>query len=401
MKAYETSERYAGKVRECCNYAARSAKNFATGENNKSRQACGKDEKILADTLKNDLSTFCDSVCEETFAANQKAYIMSNLLVFVFMLLSAASAICGFFIDDILFISAAVFAILSLLGFFGMFGGSTKSVAGVNIFATRLPEKETKHRIILEANLDAPFKRSLSPKTAAILKVVNLVSIILYIAFDLVELLVTYNKISFDGSTVFVYLSFPLTIFAFVPLFLSRSVNASASFPGVVDNLVGCYTACGALRYMSEMDLRLQNTELCVLLTGAKNAGLKGAKEYCRTHKEADKAVDTTIISIDTIYNPETLTAVSYSGKATDLIAKASANSDVKILSTVPAKIKKTGSVKVFKKNHISCAALTTVGDDIPDYLGTSKDNEENINVKAIEAVMKLALEAAYAKDAE
>ena len=401
MKASESSERYAGKVRECCNYAARSSKNFAISENNKSRQACGKDEKFLAETLKRDLTTFCDSVSEDTFSVNQKAYILSNLLVFIFMIISAAAAICSFFIDDMLLIVASVFSVLSLLGFFGVFGGTSKNVEGINIFATRAPQKETKHRIVLEANLDAPFKRTLSPKVSAILKTVNFISIALYIAFDIVELLITYNKISFDGSNIFVYLSFPLAIFAFIPLFLARSVNAAASFPGVTDNLVGCYTACGTLRYMSEMDLRLENTELCVLLTGAKNAGLKGAKEYCRIHKDSDKAVDTTVISIDTVFNPETLTVVSTSGKATDLIAKASENAGVNILSTVPKKIKKHGSGTVFKKNHIPCATLTTLGENPPEYIGTAKDTEENINVKAIEAVMKLSLEAAYAKDSE
>ena len=401
MKASETSERYAGKLRECCNYAARSAKNFAAGENNKSRQACGKDEKVLAETLKKDLSSFCDSVSEDTFSVNQKAYIFSNLLIFIFMLLSAAAAICSFFIDDMLLIVATVFSVLSLLAFSGVFGGTSKNVEGINIFAARAPEKDVKHRIILEANLDAPFKRALSPKTSAILKMINFFSIIIYIIFDIVELLITYKKISFGGSDVFVYISFPLAIFAFIPLFIARSVNASASFPGVVDNLVGCYTACGALRYMSEMDLRLKNTELCVLLTGAKNADLKGAKEYCRLHKEADKAVDTVILSIDTVFNAETLAVVSKSGKATDLVAKASENAGVNISSTVPKKIIKTGSGRIFKKNHIPCATLTTLGETVPEYLGTAKDTEENINVKAIEAVMKITLEAAYAKDSE
>ena len=400
MKASESSERYAGKVRECCNYAARSSKNFAISENNKSRQACGKDEKFLAEMLKKDLTTFCDSVSEDTFSVSQKAYILSNLLIFIFMTISATAAICSFFIDDMLLIVASVFSVLSLLGFFGVFGGTSKNVEGINIFATRAPKKEVKHRIVIEANLDAPFKRTLSPKASAILKTINFISIALYIAFDIVELLITYNKISFDGSNIFVYLSFPLAIFALIPLFLARSVNAAASFPGVTDNLVGCYTACGTLRYMSEMDLRLENTELCVLLTGAKNAGLKGVKEYCRIHKDSDKAVDTTV-SIDTIFSPETLTVVSTSGKSTDLIAKASENSGVNILSTIPKKIKKHGSGTVFKKNHIPCATLSTLGENPPEYIGTAKDTEENINVKAIEAVMKLSLEAAYAKDSE
>ena len=84
MKASETSERYEGKLRECCNYAARTAKNFAAGGNNSKRQACGPDEKFLADTLKEDLAVFCDTVTEDKFTADQTAYILSNLLPLVY-----------------------------------------------------------------------------------------------------------------------------------------------------------------------------------------------------------------------------------------------------------------------------------------------------------------------------
>lgn len=47
MKAYETSERYEGKLRECCNYAARTAKNFATGENNSKDRPVAQTKKFL------------------------------------------------------------------------------------------------------------------------------------------------------------------------------------------------------------------------------------------------------------------------------------------------------------------------------------------------------------------
>ncbi len=401
MKASETSERYEGKLRECCNYAARTAKNFAADSNSK-RQACGPDEKLLADTLKGDLSSFCDTVTEDKFTADQTAYILSNLLIFIFMILSAAAGICACIFPQysvILLIAAAVLAFLSLLGFFGVFGGTSKNVEGQNIFAVRKPEGETKKRVILEANLDAPFKRKISPKTVVILKTVTFIGIILYLVFDVVEFLVLKDQIDFFASKFFTYISFPLALFAFIPLVLSRSVIAGASFPGVVDNLVGCYTAAGALRYMSEMNLRLKETELCVLLTGAKNANRSGARTYCKYHSEEDAAFETTVISIDSIFNADTITVLSSGKRATDAIAAASTNSGVEILSTSPKYIRKNGSMKAFKKSKYACATITSLGDSLPAYFGTDKDTAENINVKAIENTMKLALEAAYAID--
>ena len=404
MKAYETSERYEGKLRECCNYAARTAKNFAASDNNTKRQACGPDEKTLAQNLKADLTSFTDKVIEDSFSADQAAYILSNLLIFIFMILSAAAGICACIFEayaPYLLPAAMILAFLSLLGFFGVFGGTSKNVSGQNIFAVRSASEEVKNRIILEANLDAPFKRKLSPKTAVLLKTITFFGILLYFAFDIVALLINLEELNFKAASYFIYISFPLALFAFIPLVLSRSVIATSSFPGVVDNLIGCYTVSGVMRYMSEMDLRLKNTELCVLLTGAKNAGCTGAKTYCKLHGEEDNKVNTIILSVDTIYNPETITVIS-SGKATtDAISIGSENSSVQILSTKPKHIKKNSSMKVFKKNGYNAAVITSLEENYPAFFGTAKDNEQNINVKAIENTMKLLLETAYAFDEE
>ena len=404
MKAYETSERYAGKLRECCNYAARTAKVFAQGSNNTKRQPCGEDEKLLASNLKEDLSKFCDTVVEENFAADQKAYILSNLLVAIFMILSIAMTICSYFIElqaTLFLVIAAILALLAFLAFFGAFGGTSKDVTGVNVLATRNPKAEVKNRIIIEANLDAPFKRTMKPHTARALKTVSFIAIILYLVLDIIELMIANDQLVFDGSTLVIYLAFPLAVLAFIPFALSRSVIAGSSFPGVVDNLVGCYTAAGALRYMSEMDLRLENTELCVLLTGAKNANLSGARTYCKLHAEADAAVDTTIISLYELYNAESISIITNGKKSTDLLAVAAANADVTISNNNPKYIKKNGSAKIFKKNKYSVATITSLKDPTPVYLGTADDTVENINISAIESAMKLVLEAAYAKDSK
>lgn len=400
MKAYESSERYEGKVRECCNYAARTAKNFATSDNNTKRQPCGEDEKRLAETLKADLSNFADTVTEDRFTADQQAYILSNLLIFIFMLLSAAAGICACMFSEYalwLLIGAALFAFLAFLGFFGIFGGTSKNVEGQNLYAVRNASGDVKKRIVIEANLDAPFKRTCSPRTATIFKLVTFIGIVLYIVFDVVALLVNQGSIDFSMSDKFIFISFPLVIFAIFPLILSRSVNANASFPGVIDNLVGCYAAAGALRYMSEMDLRLKQTEFCVLLTGAKNANHTGAKTYCKLHNDCD--AETVIISLDSLFNAETISILSNNKVSTTLLAEAATNASVDILGYEPKYIKKNGSMKVFKKNKRNCATITSLGDKIPAYFGTKSDDETNINVKAIENAMKICLEAAYKFD--
>ena len=397
MKASESSERYEGKVRECCNYAARSAKNFSENVKTIKRQPCGADETRLADTLKEDLNGFCDTVTEEKFPVSQKAYILSNLLVFIFMLLASATAILSFFFEEIIMAASILFSILSLLAFFGAFGGTSKKLESKNIFATRNCSEDVKNRIIIEANLDAPFKRKISVKTERGLKIFNFFLILVNIAFGIVSLLISFTDLDFAFCDKFIYIAFITPLFAIVPIVLSRSVIITESTPGVSDNLVGCYTACGALRYMSEMDLRLKNTELCVLLTGARNAKQAGAKAYTESHAEADKAVDTTVISLNTIYNAENLCFLTKDKKLDKFMNDAAKNADVMITDAEPKYIKT--EAKVFKKAKISNVTMTTLPDEIPTFYDSVADTNDYIHVPAIEATMKTVLEAAYLKD--
>lgn len=108
MKAYESSERYLGKVRECCNYAVRSAKSFVDKGDPTHRQAGGNGEVMLRETLKNDLTTFTDEVIENPFKVDQKAYVMSNMITFILMALAAALAIAAYFVKPMLIIGSFI-----------------------------------------------------------------------------------------------------------------------------------------------------------------------------------------------------------------------------------------------------------------------------------------------------
>lgn len=398
MKAFETSERYAGKVRECCNYAARSAKTFISDDKPK-RQPCGEDEKRLSDTLKEDLAKFCDTVSEDSFPAKQKTYIVSNLLTFICLLLAGACAILGYFFSELIIIGTIIFALLALLATCGAFGGTEKRVTGTNVLAIRNCKSEVKNRVIIEANLDAPFKRKTTPKTARLLRAANIIFIILDIAFAVFALLVTYQGIKFFAADEILYIGFALPLFSIPAIVLSRSVIPTASTYGVADNLIGCYTACGTLRYLSEMDLRLEHTEIGVLLTSAKNAKHAGAKMYCKMHGENDKSLGTTIISLDTIYNPSTLSLLYGNKKTTELLETAAKTAETSLIESNPKYLK--GSSKIFKKAGINSITVTSLANEIPDFYGTAADNADNINVKAIEDTMKLLLETAYLMDAQ
>ena len=402
MKASETFERYDGKVRECCNYAVRSSKSFMENADTNKRQADGKAELVLRDQLTKDLKEFCDEVDEVSFYAKQKAYITSNLLTFIFLVATAVFAILFSLVNPYFILAALVTALLSLLAALGVFGGTSKSVEDINVFARRKASGEPGARIIFEANLDAPFKRNISRGTAALLKILTLLGVALYIAFCVVMLLVDNGTLNFGFQDELEYLAYGLPIFVIFPLILSRTVSTGSSFPGVADNLLGAYAACGAMRYMSEQDLRLESTELCVLLTSSKEAKNAGAKAFVRDFKADLDALDTTILCFDSIYDPDSLNGVSKGRKVSKLVDEAAANAGVLLTDHNPKYHK--GDLKVYDKAGLAAAQISSLPDEVPPFYRNENDDVDLLNpnaVHAVEGAIKVALEAAYALDAQ
>ena len=402
MKASETFERYDGKVRECCNYAVRSSKSFMENADTNKRQAGGKAELVLRDQLTKDLKEFCDEVDEVSFYAKQKAYITSNLLTFIFLVATAVFAILFSLVNPYFILAALVTALLSLLAALGVFGGTSKSVEDLNVFARRKASGEPAARIIFEANLDAPFKRNISRGTAALLKFLTLLGVALYIAFCVVMLLVDNGTLNFGFQDELEYLAYGLPIFVIFPLILSRTVSTGSSFPGVADNLLGAYAACGAMRYMSEQDLRLESTELCVLLTSSKEAKNAGAKAFVRDFKADLDALDTTILCFDSIYDPDSLNVISKGRKVSKLVDEAAANAGVLLTDHNPKYHK--GDLKVYDKAGLAAAQISSLPDEVPPFYRNENDDVDLLNpnaVHAVEGAIKVALEAAYALDAQ
>ena len=397
MENTENNVIHAGKERECCNYAFRSAQKFASDPKNNKRQPCGEGTSLLTETLKTDLNEFCDSVLVESFEASQKAYILSNLFVFIFMILASVGIICAKIIDPLFYLASIVLSFLALLAHFGVFGGTSKKATGSNIYATIKPTNTPQKRIILEANIDAPFKRKISRKTEAFLKVLNLVFIIINIAFSIIMFMGENNYLQIPAMNIIAYIGFASVLFTIVPIVLSKTVNASASTPGCVDNLVSSYLICGVARYISVPELKLQQTEVNILLTGSKNANCAGAKAFCNAHSNLANDIDTSVISVDSIFDPNTISVVSGNRKLTKTISESATKSGIKLANNNPSFVK--GTAKVFKKNKFSHATITSLTKEAPSFYRNMDDTIDKTSPKAIEPVMKTILETIISQD--
>ena len=399
MKASESSERYVGKVRECCNYAVRSAKNFSGSDANSSRQPGGSGEAALRENLKKDLASFTDEVEEVPVRVRQKAPTAVHRWTLYLMLITAVLAILGSFLHGaagvILFSSATLFALLTLFASFGIFGKNAGNVSSADLYAVRKPLKATEHRIILQANLDAPFQTKRSTGAIALQKFFAVCGSVLYLVFSVLCMLAA--AISLALPVWFHFLAFPLLLFLIAPLVLSRSVSTKSSFPGVSDNLSGCYAAAGAARYLSEEGVRLNNTEIDILLTTGKSNQQEGTRTFLKKYESSLKEVDTTVLCLDSLYDLDSLNTTATGRKLNRALAEAVENAGVMLADHTPKY--HTTEADLFRKSGVPAVLLTSLPDEAPEFYRSEEDDTSRLDVRSTEAAIKIALEIAFLKD--
>jgi hypothetical protein len=77
--------------------------------------------------------------------------------------------------------------------------------------------------------------------------------------------------------------------------------------PGANDDLSGALIVVGLARQLRASGMKLENTELVYLITGAEEAGLRGAKAFTQAHREDWSGVPTAVVTLDTIRDLEHL----------------------------------------------------------------------------------------------
>jgi len=400
MKASESNSHYTGKVRECTNYSVRGIKNIFKKEDLKSRHACSQGEEEIQKHLQGELQNFCDEVYTEPFSVNINSHRISNIFVFVFMLLSAAAIVGANFVSEVLLFASVGFSVLAFTAVCGLFSKLSKDKKSLNTIATRNALGVATHKVVFCANTDAPFKRRFSKGTEKLAGLITVIGIILQLAYDAVFLgSVYYNLYDLSPIQLMTVISYVLIIFVPFPLISVFAVNTNAGTPGVANNLSGSFACVGAMRYLSEFDLKLDNTDICIVLTGAKNAGLAGAKAYAKAHATDDKKVNTLFVCVDTLKGIDNLSVQSGTIKGTKLVKQAAENANIS-LSDCNARYL-NGDATALAKSGINCATITTLGSTAPDFYGTELDSIDNLDVKSTEAAINILLESAYLIDSK
>ena len=174
---------------------------------------------------------------------------------------------------------------------------------GTNVTAVRPCSGDVRQRIFLNGHTDAAWEFTLNYHFGGIV-------------FEIPGLMATagvffflfLSACSLCGAGAWIRTA-GLWGLVFMPFFLllGLTYNPRRVVEGASDNLSGCMIGIALLHEMEKRGVRTEHTEIGVILTGSEEAGLRGAKAWCRAHRNDYRDVPTCVICFDTIQNPRYL----------------------------------------------------------------------------------------------
>ena len=156
---------------------------------------------------------------------------------------------------------------------------------------------------------------------------------------------------------------------------------------GANDNLTGCYMGIALMKALKDEGVEFENTEVGVIISGSEEAGLRGAKAWCKAHKDDYKDVETLIFAFDTIHEGEFLyvndrdlnLTVKADRHASDLF-KNSAD-ELGINSSEGAVPLGATDSAAFNQGGFKATGITAMDHNLKDYYHTRRDSYDNLDL--------------------
>lgn len=338
--------------------------------------------EYMADVLKKECG--CANVKVESFTGHPAAFYGYFWFSATFDTLCALS----FFLRPALSI---VFGTAALLLFFFQFVLYKQLIdplfpreVSVNVTAVRPCTGEVRQRIFLNGHIDAAWEFPLNYYFGGVVfelpGVMAVVGVLFYITLGICHL---------SGAGHWMHTA-ALWGLLFVPFFLlvGCTYNPKRVVDGANDNLTGCYMGITLLRELERLGIYLENTELGVILTGSEEAGLRGAKAWCKAHEKEYHDVPTYIISYDTIHDPKKLmvnmkdlnSTVSSDQELAGLFLQAAEEMNIPcVRGRVPLMGGSTDSA-AFTQGGFRAVGITGLNHKLEDYYHTRRDSYDNLN---------------------
>ena len=268
--------------------------------------------EYMADVLKKDCG--CERSDVESFKENPGSFFG---WIYITITCVLAGLIAYFFLP-ILGFALIVFGFYVMIMQFGLYKKTFDFLfpekTGTNVTAIKKCTGEVKGRVFFNGHPDAAWNWPVNNKFGGKVYEANIVIVVLGALFlmgcNLAAAILTGFKPMILKPENGVLFWLGIANIAFVPFYFGmyRMWDPNTTVDGANDNLTGVFVAVSALKCLKESGIRYENTEVCALLTGSEEAGLRGATAFTKRHKGENKDVETYIIAFDTMRDYDYMT---------------------------------------------------------------------------------------------
>ncbi len=281
-----------------------------------------------------------------------------------------------------------------------------------NVLAVRKPSGETKKRIYFVGHSDSQYEWTLNYKLGGNgMKAILIPAVVGFIVSIIANFVMWVTSLATNDSEILSHSLFfkivGVALIAFIPFTLAFLFfqNPFKSVPGASDNLSGCLTAMNVLKSLDDADIRFENTEVRVLLTGSEEAGLRGAKAFVKAHNKELKEMDTVVIAVDTmrdlkdmaIYDRDLSGTVKHNGQVKGMLREAAKNCgmDLPFASVYIG----ASDAAAFTQGKIKSTGFAAMDPTPPRYYHTRLDNLDTLEPETIKVGTEILVEAACLYD--
>lgn len=407
MKAQDSVKNYPSALREMTNFSVRGIKKICKDVG--PRPAGSEQEHEAQKLMAAELDGACDKVEIEPFDVHPGAFLgwiltdgimmIAAIVLFFFGMSAIALALCAL---------SLIFAIVEFLLYKKLLDPFFPKKTSHNVVAVRKPKGEVKRRIIFSGHADSAneWRFTYYGGSKLLVPIIGLsfVGILLGLVLGIWAVAAGHAFSAADSGVLNVM---RYVFLAWIPILFTALFFENKKRPvmGANDDLTGCFISMAVVKYMQQHDIRFENTEVWVVLTGSEEAGLRGAKAFCKAHKNELSDVETVFVGLDTIRDYDF--AAVYSRDLTGTV-----KNDAGACALVKEAAKQTGLDLPYKSvffGATDAAAVTQAGmkavsvaamDPAPaKYYHTRLDTADNLDIKTVEAVLGVALETAFLFD--
>lgn len=407
MKAQDSVKNYPSALREMTNFSVRGIKKICKDVG--PRPAGSEQEHEAQKLMAAELDGACDKVEIEPFDVHPGAFLgwiltdgimmIAAIVLFFFGMSAIALALCAL---------SLIFAIVEFLLYKKLLDPFFPKKTSHNVVAVRKPKGEVKRRIIFSGHADSAneWRFTYYGGSKLLVPIIGLsfVGILLGLVLGIWAVAAGHAFSAADSGALNVM---RYVFLAWIPILFTALFFENKKRPvmGANDDLTGCFISMAVVKYMQQHDIRFENTEVWVVLTGSEEAGLRGAKAFCKAHKNELSDVETVFVGLDTIRDYDF--AAVYSRDLTGTVKNdAGAGALVKEAATqtgldLPYKSVFFGATDAAAVTQAGMKAVSVAAmDPAPaKYYHTRLDTADNLDIKTVEAVLGVALETAFLFD--